>query len=154
MPSDIDILLERIIKRLPRAMYPLKNRRRGKPSITFSDEYDLQDLFNALLQPWVKDIRSEEYTPSYAGTSTRMDFLLYDHKIVCELKFVRDATHARKIGDELTIDVAHYRKHPDCKKLVAVIYDSKGLISNPRGLRTDIESDSHGLEVMVFIIPQ
>lgn len=154
IPSDIDDLLEIIILGLARSMYPLKNRRHGKSRIEFTDEYDIQDLFNSLLRPWVKDIRPEEYTPSYAGSSTRMDFLLYDHKIVCELKFVRDARHARKVGDELTIDIAHYRKHPDCKKLVAVIYDSKGLIANPDGLKTDIQSDSNELEVTVFIIPQ
>lgn len=154
VPSDIDELLKRIIKGLPRAMYPLKNRRRGKPNIAFGDEYDVQDLFNVLLQPWVKDVRPEEYTPSYAGTSTRMDFLLQEYRIVCEIKFVRDATHARKIGDELTIDIAHYRKHPGCEKLYAVIYDSNGLISNPDGLKADIEAGSKEPTVTVYIIPQ
>ena len=152
-PNDIDILLEHVIGGLPRAIYPLKNRRKGRPSVEFNSEYDVQDLFNALIQPWIGDIRTEEYTPSYAGSSSRMDFLLYDHKIVCELKYVRDASHGRRVGDELTIDVAHYRKHPDCNKLVAVIYDPNGLISNPDGLKSDIESDSQGLEVNVFIVP-
>ena len=154
VPSDIDELLEAVIKGLPRAMNPLKIRRRGKPSIVFDDEYDLQDLFNVLLQPWVKDIRPEEYTPSYAGTSARMDSLLQTYKIVCEIKFVRDAAHARKIGDELTIDIAHYRKHPGCEKLYAVIYDPNGLISNPDGLKADIEAGSEELYVTVYIVPQ
>ena len=152
VPSDIDELLARVIKGLPRAMYPLKNRRRDKPNIVFDDEYDVQDLFNALLQPWVKDIRPEEYTPSYAGTSSRMDFLLQQHDIVCEIKFVRDATHARKIGDELTIDVAHYRQHPKCKKLYALIYDANEQIPNPDSVMSDIESIAESLEVKVFII--
>ncbi len=155
MPKDIEQLLERLIKGLPLAMYPLqRNRRKGKPTVEFTDEYDVQDLFHALLLPWVKDIRKEEYTPSYAGTSTRMDFLLYEHKTVCELKYVRDHAHARKVGDELTIDIAHYRKHPNCEKLYAVIYDLQGLIPNPDGFKTDIESNSELLTVEVFIIPQ
>ena len=79
-------------------MYPFRNRRKNKAAVQFSDEYDLQDLFHALLRPWVKDIRPEEYTPSYVGSSTRMDFLLREHKIVCELKFVRSASHAKKVG--------------------------------------------------------
>ena len=153
VPNDIEVLLEHLILGLPRAIYPLKNRRKGRPEIQFSSEYDVQDLFNALLQPWIRDIRTEEYTPSYAGTSTRMDFLLYDHKIVCELKFVRDATHARKVGDELTLDIAHYRKHPDCAKLYAVVYDPNGLISNPDGLKADIEAGSEELQVMVYFVP-
>ena len=154
VPSDVEEVLERVINGLTRAMYPFKRRRKGSQVIDFKSEYDLQDLFNALLQPWIKDIRTEEYTPSYAGTSTRMDFLLFDHKIVCELKRVRDATHARKVGDELTIDIAHYRKHQDCKKLIAVIYDPDGQISNPDGLKTDIETHAQVLEVLVYIVPQ
>ena len=154
VPSDIDELLERVIKGLPRAMYPLKNRRKGSPAIEFSNEYDVQDLFNSLLQPWVSDIRSEEYTPSYAGSSTRMDVLLHEHKTVCELKFVRDASHAKRVGGELTIDIAHYRQHPTCKTLYAIIYDAAGFIRNPDGLRSDIESSSESLDVKVFIIPK
>ena len=56
-PDSVEQLLECLIGGIPRAMYPLKNRRSGKTAIKFSDEYDVQDLFNALLQPWVKDIR-------------------------------------------------------------------------------------------------
>ena len=81
-----------------------------------------------------------------------MDFLLQQHDIVCEIKFVRDATHARKIGDELTIDVAHYRQHPKCKKLYALIYDANEQIPNPDSVMSDIESIEESLEVKVFII--
>ena len=152
IPTDIDKLLERVIKGLPRAMYPLRNRRRGKPSMAFADEYDVQDLFKALLSPWVKDIRAEEYTPSYAGTSTRMDFLLHDHRIVCELKYVHSASHAKKVGGELTIDIAHYRQHPNCETLCAVIYDPNEYIANPDGLISDLESNAEHPTVKVFIL--
>lgn len=76
-------------------MYPLTHRRKGLPTIGFESEYDVQDLLHALLRPWVKDIRPEEFTPSYAGKSTRMDFLLPDHGTVVELKFVRDLAHGK-----------------------------------------------------------
>ena len=154
VPHGIEELLEIIIYGLPRAKLPLAKRRSGKPAIRLADEYDVQDLFNALLQPWVKDIRAEEYTPSYAGTSTRMDFLLNEHKIVCEIKFVRDDSHAKKVGDELIIDIAHYRQHPNCETLYAIIYDASELIRNPDGLQSDIESQSDSLDVKVFIIPK
>ena len=40
-------------------------------------------------QMGVADIRPEVFTASYAGSSTRMDFLFPSHKRVLELKFVR-----------------------------------------------------------------
>src|SRR5208337_5678311 len=100
-PSNISELLDVLVKGLRRAMHPLTHRRKGAQSLTFSNEYDVQDLLHALLRPWVADIRPEEFTPSYAGSSTRMDFLLPAHRLVLELKFVRDRGHASKIGDEL-----------------------------------------------------
>ncbi|HAI2361552.1 TPA: transposase, partial [Escherichia coli] len=93
----------RLVKGLQRAMHPLTHRRKGSQSLSFSNEYDVQDLLHALLRPWVQDIRPEEFTPSYAGSSTRMDFLLPAHKLVLETKIVRDRSHAKKIGDELII---------------------------------------------------
>jgi hypothetical protein len=96
-------------------------------------------LLHALLRPWIADIRPEEFTPSYAGSSTRMDFLLPAHSLVIELKFVRDTNHAKKIGDELIIDIDHYRRHPDCDRLWCVIYDLNHLLSNSEGLKNDLE---------------
>ena len=137
-PKDLDELLLVLVKNLRRAMHPLTHRRRGAVPLTFSSEYDVQDLLHALLRPWVTDIRPEEFTPSYAGSGTRMDFLLPTHKTVIELKFVRDAAHAKRVGDELIVDVDHYRKHPDCNNLWCAIYDPDHLIRNPEGLK-DLE---------------
>jgi hypothetical protein len=155
-PADIEELLLVIVKNLRRAMYPLSQRRKGAVALSFSSEYDVQDLLHALLRPWVLDIRPEEFTPSYAGHSTRMDFLLPAHKLVLELKFVRDATHAVKIGDELTIDIAHYRRHPDCGSLWCVVYDPNHLVSNASGLKKDIEAEGRAKDgkfnVRVFVL--
>ncbi|MEP6534302.1 MAG: hypothetical protein ABJF23_03230 [Bryobacteraceae bacterium] len=60
-------------------------------------------------RPWISDIRAEEFTPSYAGSSTRMDFLLPAHGLVIETKIIRDRPHAKHVGNELIIDIDHYR---------------------------------------------
>jgi hypothetical protein len=138
-PAKIDELLEILLKGVRRAMDPLAYRRKGAQSLSFSTEYDVQDLLHALLRPWVADIRPEEFTPSYAGSSTRMDFLLPHHKIVLELKFVRDRNHAKNIGNELIVDINHYQKHPDCEHLWCVVFDQDDLLPNPEGLKTDLE---------------
>lgn len=138
-PSNIDEVLLVLVRGLRRAMHPLTHRRKGAQPILFSNEYDVQDLLHALLRPWVSDIRPEEFTPSYAGTSTRMDFLLPAHSLVIELKFVRDRAHAKRIGDELIIDIEHYRRHPDCRSLWCVVYDPENLLTNAEGLHADLE---------------
>lgn len=138
-PSTLDALLQTLVRGLPRAMHPFTHRRKGAQSLSFQLEYDVQDLLHALLRPWVADIRPEEYTPSYAGSSTRMDFLLPVHRTVIEIKLVRDRGHGRKVGDELIIDIEHYRRHPQCDALWCIIYDAHRFIPNPAGLINDLE---------------
>jgi len=140
-PSEIDELLEILLKGLRRAMHPLTHRRKGAQALSFSTEYDVQDLLHALLRPWVADIRPEEFTPSYAGSSTRMDFLLPKQTLVIELKFVRDRNHAKKIGDELIVDIDHYQRHPDCNHLWCVVFDQDHLLPNAEGLKADLEGE-------------
>jgi len=140
-PESVEELLSVLVRGLPRAMHPLTHRRKRAQSLSFSSEYDVQDLLHSLLRPWVADIRPEEFTPSYAGSSTRMDFLLPVHKLVIELKFARDRSHGRKLGDELIIDIEHYRRHPECDILWCVVYDPGNFIPNPEGLCGDLEGE-------------
>lgn len=141
MPTKVEALLERLVRGLHRAMYPLINRRKGSQPLTFNSEYDVQDLLHSQLRPWIQDIRAEEFTPSYAGSSTRMDFLLPAHNLVLETKIVRDRAHGKKVGDELIIDIAHYKSHSACKYLWCVIYDPNHFIANSQGLITDLEGE-------------
>lgn len=140
-PDSVDELLLVLIKGIRRAMHPLIHRRKGSVVLSFANEYDVQDLLHSLLRPWVADIRPEEFTPSYAGTSTRMDFLLPAHETVIELKFIRDKSHAKRIGDELIVDIDHYRKHPACKVLWCVIYDPDHLLQNAEGFKKDLDGE-------------
>lgn len=155
-PARVEELLEVMVRGLRRAMHPLIHRRRGTQPLSFGSEYDVQDLLHALLRPWVNDIRPEEFTPSYAGSSTRMDFLLPVHRIVVETKIVRDRGHAKRVGDELIVDIEHYRRHPQCSSLWCVVYDPDHLITNAEGLKNDLEgtrSTPDGVvNVRVFVL--
>nr|WP_255376517.1 hypothetical protein [Oleiphilus sp. HI0086] len=128
-----------MVNGIPRAMQPLTHRRKGAQSLSFTSEYDIQDLLNSQLRPWISDIRTEEFSPSYAGSNTRMDFLLPNHNLVIETKRVRNKSHASKVGDELIIDIEHYRRHQLAYHLWCVIYDPELFISNPEGLVSDLE---------------
>jgi hypothetical protein len=138
-PDSVQELLMILLRGLRRAMHPLTHRRKGAQPLSFSSEYDVQDLLHSMLRPWISDIRPEEFTPSYAGSSTRMDFLLPAHSLVIELKFVRDRAHGKRIGNELIVDIEHYRRHPACNNLWCVIYDPDHLLMNAEGLCTDLE---------------
>lgn len=150
-PTDINELLLVLLKGLRRAMHPLTNRRKGAQALSFSTEYDVQDLLHALLRPWVLDIRPEEFTPSYAGSSTRMDFLLPAHRLVIELKFVREGSDSKKIGDQLIIDTDHYRRHPDCDSLWCVVFDPNHLLLNAEGLKKDLEGSRSAKDGTVHV---
>ncbi|MBZ4359524.1 hypothetical protein LAM19_25050, partial [Mycobacterium tuberculosis] len=78
----------------------------NRQTIEINDEYDVQDLFHALLKIHFEDVRPEEYTPSYAGSSTRVDFLLKNEKIIIELKKTRKNLKQKEVGEQLIVDIA------------------------------------------------
>jgi len=132
----------------------LRNRYKQRPTIEIEDEYDVQDLLHSLLLLDFADIRTEEWTPSYAGGSSKMDFLLKDEKVVIETKKTRKGLSDKEVGEQLIIDIAKYQAHPDCKTLVCFVYDPEGKIGNPRGLEKDLESKSSAdITIKVFIRP-
>ena len=155
-PETVDEVIDTVVRGLRRAMHPLTHRRKGSQALSFGSEYDVQDLLHALLRPWVSDIRPEEFTPSYAGSSTRMDFLLPAHGLVIETKIIRDRAHAKRVGDELIVDIEHYRRHPRCQKLWCVIYDPDHLITNAEGMKSDLQgsrpAEDGSVDVKVLIL--
>lgn len=132
----------------------LRNRYNDRNTLDIDDEYDVQDLFHCLLKIEFDDIRPEETTPSYAGGSKRIDFLLKNEKVLVEVKKTRKNLTDKEVGQELLIDISTYSSHPDCEQLYCFVYDPEGRISNPIGLKNDLEKkSSDDLLVKVFIEP-
>ena len=104
--SDSLSLVEKICRRFNQVARQLKSRREQRPTISIVDEYDVQDLLHALLRVHFDDIRPEEWTPSYAGRSSRVDFLLKEENIVVEVKKTRAALKDAQIGEQLLVDIA------------------------------------------------
>jgi hypothetical protein len=140
--------LRRVATRLPLIAQQLMSRHSiagaPRPTLTIEDEYDVQDLLHAILKLEFDDIRPEEWCPSYAGSSKRMDFLLKTESIVIEVKKTRKGLADMKVGEQLTIDIAHYRKHQDCRHLFCLVWDSDRMIENPAGLIGDLEGSNSG----------
>lgn len=83
---DTEVILERMFMRFYKIARQLRNRHDNRQTLSIEDEYDVQDLLHALLHLYFDDIRPEEWTPSYAGKSARVDFLLKNEKTVIEVK--------------------------------------------------------------------
>src|SRR5438445_6575114 len=105
-------LIERICERFHRVARQLHLRHEDRPTLDVSDEYDVQDLLHALLRLFFDDVRTEEWTPSYAGGASRMDFILTEHGIVIEVKKTRPGMRSKDLGDQLLIDIMRYKAHP------------------------------------------
>nr|WP_115712044.1 hypothetical protein [Cupriavidus taiwanensis] len=131
----------------------LRVRRQGRPTLDVDDEYDVQDLFHALLRIAFDDVRPEEWTPSYAGGAARVDFLLPEIEAVVEIKKSRSGLSARELGEQLIVDIAKYRRHPDCRTLFCFVYDPDGRILNPLGIENDLNANQGDLTVRVLIAP-
>ena len=146
--------IKTIINRFHKIARQLQSRYSNRPTIEIDDEYDVQDLFHALLQLYFDDIRPEEYTPSYAGAASRVDFLIKQESIVIEIKKTRKGLRAKQVGEELLIDSQRYQAHPDCGQLICFVYDPEGRIANPRGIENDLSKELNGVPISVFITPE
>jgi hypothetical protein len=145
-------LLINIFQRLAFALRPLVDRRRGRPGLTMQDEYDLQDAVEALLRSLFADVRPEERTPSYAGSSSTMDFLLKSERLAIEVKVTRQGRGEKQIKPELLIDMNDYKEHPNVETLVILIYDLASTFRNPAGFENDFNGRHGELDVRVLVV--
>jgi len=147
-------LIEKLCLRFHAVARQLQARHADRETLSIEDEYDVQDLLHALLRLHFDDIRPEEWTPSYAGSSARVDFLLKNERIVIEVKKTRSSLRPGKLGEELIVDRARYGHHPDCDTLVCFVYDPEARIGNPVGLERDLENHSGKRKVQVIVAPK
>lgn len=143
-----------LISRFHLVSTQLRRRYSSRPTIKIDDEYDVQDLFHALLKIYFDDVRPEEYSPSRGGASSRLDFLLKKEQIVVEVKMASEKLTDKKIGEQLIIDIERYREHPDCNVLICFVYDPEMQIRNPIGLEKDLSRKEGDLEVRVLVVPK
>ncbi|MFC1556661.1 malate dehydrogenase [candidate division KSB1 bacterium] len=146
-------IIEKICNEFHEVVKKLQKRYNNREPFQIKDEYDVQDLLKAILSIFFKDIRPEECTPSYAGSSNRMDILLKEEKIVIEVKMTRKNLKDKEIKKELIIDKENYRIHPDCLHLICFIYDPEGLLKYPVALKSDLHCEEDKYKVSVFINP-
>lgn len=151
---DYELIISNILEHFNTCAIQLKRRHASRETLTIKDEYDVQDLLHALLKLHFSDVRPEEWTPSYAGNSNRMDFLLKEAHIAIEVKMTRDNLKDKEIGEQLIIDIAKYQQHPDVDTLYCFVYDPNAILHNPVGLENDLNKlSTDNFSVKVFVRP-
>ena len=132
----------------------LQDRHHRRGTVRVADEYDVQDLMHALLKLHFEDVRAEEATPSVAGKSGRMDFLLKGERLVVETKMTRRNLGQKEVGDELIVDMKRYRAHPDLRTLVCFVYDPGGFCPSPAALENDLTGGDGRFRSVVIVGPR
>lgn len=144
-------LVRTICERFPTVANTLTHRHDNRATLTITDEYDVQDLLEALLKLHFTDVRPEEWTPSYAGNASRMDFLLKPEQIVVEAKMTRKGLGQKELVSQLAVDILRYQVHRDCKTLICFIYDPTGLCASPQAVENDLTRKHGDLNVIVIV---
>jgi hypothetical protein len=146
--------IEKVLSRFHLVADQLRKRRKGKTSYLVEDEYDVQDLLRALLKLDFDDVLAEEWTPSYAGAGSKIDFVLRREGILVEVKYGPNLTE-KQIGEQLIVDIAKYEEYPNVNVVVCFVYDPDRVIGNPRGIESDLEKlPTRKLKVRAFVRPK
>ena len=151
--NDLDLVVT-LCRRFPRFADTMRARQRGRTPFGINDEYDLQDLMHAILRLHFEDVRPEEYTPSYAGNHSRVDFHLPRSRLVIEAKMTRSGLSQKEVINQLLIDVGRYSTMDGVDTLVCVVYDPDRHCTNPQGIEADVENAGSRLNVKVVVCPQ
>lgn len=143
--------LGQLLERFTAVAHALRKRRQPKEPLLMENEFDVQYLLHALLLTRFSDVRPEDPTPSHAGASGRMDFLLKAERIMVEVKMTRDGLEDKELGEQLIVDIQRYAARQDCDALVCLVYDPERRLRNPTGIRDDVEATESRLKLRVVI---
>ena len=138
--TDSFVVLNEIASSLPIAARSVIDRGDQRASFPVADERDVQDLVFFLLRCLWSDARREEATPSSAGNAKRADIAVPSQQTLVEIKYARNARHAKGIADELRIDIESYHTHPACRFLFCLVWDPHRHLADPQQLERDLSA--------------
>lgn len=152
-PDPLD-LVRKICTRFHMVVRQLRLRREYRATLDVEDEYDVQDLFYALLRLEFDEVSAEEWMPSYTDCASRTTFVLNREGIAIVVKKTRPGVGAREIAEQLQADAERYAARENCRTLFCFVYDPEGRIGNPRGLEMDLTSVSDRYTVELLVAPK
>lgn len=152
--SDPVDALRKVCLRFHAVARQLRLRKDYRTTLEVEDDYDLQDLLCALLKLEFDEVGADEWTPPYAGGSTRTTLLLNQDRLAVIAKKTRSGLTTKELAEQIAADTAHYDSHKPCAHLFCFIYDPEGRIGSPTRLETDLTSVSDSFTVDVLVAPK
>lgn len=146
--------VENILTHFHVATKPIGDNKNKVTPFKMDNEYYVQAFLESLLKLQFDDVRREDPTPIHAGSSTKIDFILFQDKIGIEAKRTREGLDDAKLGRQLIDDIEHYKEHPSCEVLYMFVYDPEEYIKNPHSLENDLSKKRENMDVKVFIMPR
>ncbi|MBR9691964.1 ParB N-terminal domain-containing protein [Candidatus Woesearchaeota archaeon] len=110
-----------------------------RTKMKFSNEKDLQNFIYSILRSLFSSIEFEDPTEKMCERSNRLDFVIKDHRIIIEVKFVRDKAHAKNIYKELAEDYPKYLNSPYGENIINYIYDPGKNLTNHSQFKKHLE---------------
>ncbi|MEU5160156.1 hypothetical protein AB0G74_11175 [Streptomyces sp. NPDC020875] len=152
-PSTVLAEIASAFSRFPNFLQALQNSTKPNvPAPKIEKEEDLQVLVEACLRLMYEDVRPEDFVPQRAGGRSRVDFLIPAVGVVVETKMTRESLGDKRVGEELAVDWNRYSGHPDCRGILALVYDPGRYLVNPAGLESDLTQTQGHPATRVLVI--
>lgn len=154
--SDPLDALRKVCLRFHAVARQLRLRKDYRTTLEVEDDYDLQDLLCALLKLEFDEVGADEWTPPYAGGSTRTTLLLNRDRIAVVAKKTRSGLTTKELAEQVSADARHYASRESCSHLFCFIYDPEGRIGSPTRLESDLAgvSVSDRFTIHVLVAPK
>lgn len=146
--------LRKVCTRFHLVARQLRLRKEYRPTLEINDDYDLQDLFYALLRLQFDEVGTEEWSPDYADGARRTAYLLDWERTAVVVKQTRPGLSTKDLAEQVKVDADHYSRRPNGSMLLCFIYDPDGRIGNPRGLEADLAMAGGAYAVEVIVAPK
>ena len=146
--------VEALCRRFPLLSHALQKRYADRPSFEIKDEYDVQDLFGAILHLHFDDVRPEEVTPSYAGNSSRVDFYLPEARMIVEVKMTRKGLGQKEVVNQLIEDASRYAAMDHVDTMVCLVFDPHRYCKNSAAIEADVAESGRRLRVVPIVCPK
>lgn len=124
--AEIDLVLQ-LCKRLDKSAKVLSRRGHKKQPFTIDDEYDVQDLLQAILRAYFKFSVTEEPISKLAGLSSRADFAIEELGLVIEAKYVHGQNDQERVVKQFAEDLQGYSQWPHLEHFIYLIYGADDL---------------------------
>ena len=137
------LFLESLLERSPHKRGSIQKEQLS--GLKIQNEYDVQHLLYAYLQPLYPLARAEVSEDTGYGT-VRTDIFL-DSEHVIEVKCTRNSMKLKKLTEEIEADMVHY----NAEHIYFFIYDKEKIIENPRLFRNTYENKVKGKQIHIVI---